>query len=211
MAMYSVPKELIDDLAQKSASPEEIKETFRSFFKAQAVLPDEPPKEPPKEVMERLEAFDVQLKDIVHLCAKIGSDSSKRDSIASEQYKTLLERMDKLPEQLKAAAPDEAVEADVPADTAGPPEEDLKKNLEERKYPLRELSAWKKLQGQLPGYEVKRLAFILQALDAGIMPSKLLPYLDSSLEQLELVIFILTKEIKEETKEEIKEGDKVNG
>ena len=76
--------------------------------------------------------------------------------------------------------------------------------LEQRKYPPNEYIAWRKIKRNLKEKDVKTLSVILRALNAGVLPSKLVPYLESSsTEQLELIVCILTREKME--------GDKTYG
>ena len=69
-----------------------------------------------------------------------------------------------------------------------------------------ENTAWKKIKSCIAQCDTKKLSMLVRALDAGIMPSKIAPYLEnSSTEQFALIVCILTRQ------NESKEGGKMYG
>ena len=186
MAIYGISSETVQKLVDRSASAEEIKAAFREQIMSEAFA------QLRTELNADLESYSEDNRKIIVLLDGLfeKTECLTRDIVllreeTQQQGMELLEKQKEVMDRQKIAQ--EAQKNEVMAVMDG--------KFEERKYPLPERTAWKKIKGSLGDLDVKKLSCLNRALDAGIRPSKLAPYLaECSSEQFALIVCILTKE-----------------
>ena len=185
MSMYGIEKEVVQELSERAASADEIKQAFREQVLSEAFSElkamEEVHKEVEKNLVSRVESLSADMDNLKKINMYIQDELTEikahvvmgQERIEKELHKTMDES-----QWLRSgvfSALDSA--------------------LEQRKYPPREWAAWHNIKSNLKEDDVKTLSVILRALNAGVMPSRLAPYLEnSSTEQLELIVCILTRE-----------------
>lgn len=194
MAMYGISKEVVRELAEKSADTDEIKQTFREQIMTNALSQymDEEKKKTDKSdenIKKLFDMFSLETKNVTRMLMK-------QDEMMAQRHDILLQKLESL------------------FKVQGSEESQLRNNVlsvldgkfEQRKYTLVENAAWKKIKSYIGQCDTKKLSMLVRALDAGVMPSKIAPCLESSsTEQFALIVCILTRE------KESKEGGKIYG
>lgn len=194
MAMYGVPKDIVQELAHRSADTDEIKQVFREQILTKAFTH--------YFETEKKEA-DKNDKDIKKIMDMVSTGTNsiarmfvKQDETMAQRYDILLQKLENLFKIQEAE--DRQLKNDI---LSG-----MERRFEQRKYSLMENTAWKKIKSCIGQCDTKKLSMLVRALDAGIMPSKIAPYLgNSSTEQFALIVCILTRQ------NESKEGGKMYG
>lgn len=193
MSMYGLSKEVIQGLVDSMASPDEIKQVFREQIMSEAFLEianrqkvNQGNIEMTKEVLDILAE---ESKNIIGAIKRLCKSVQEGEGELLQKQEILIQKIDSGFQEQKNAG--DSMKSNI--------SDLLDGGFSERKYSLIENTAWKKIKGNLGLYSAKKLSVIYRALEAGILPSKLVPYLDNlSVEQLELVVCILTKETKGE-------------
>lgn len=185
MSMYGIAKEVVQELSEAAASADEIKQAFREQILSEAFSElkamEEMHTEAEKSLVGRVESLLADVDSLKKINRYIQDELTEikaqvvmgQERIEKKLHKTMDES------QWLRSGVFNALDA----------------ALEQRKYPPNEYIAWRKIKRNLKENDVKTLSVILRALNAGVMPSKLVPYLEnSSTEQLELIVYILTRE-----------------
>lgn len=196
MAMFGFPKEKLQELVEKSASVDEIKQNFREQIMSEAFSEfteeQKNSRKNDENVKNLLEDLAQESKNVMCTLIRFGKESSEREKEVIQNQEIFVQKLDEIFKR------SETESGQVKKDFLAV----LDRKFEERRYSLMEKTTWKKLKDNLGRYDTKRLSLILRALDAGIQPSKLMPYLENlSVEQFELIVCILTREVTEGGKE----------
>lgn len=185
MSMYGIAKEVVQDLSDRGASAEEIRQAFREQILSEAFSElkamEEMHMEAGKNLVGRVESLIADMDSLKKIVVNIQDEFTEIKAQVVMGHERIEQKLRKTMDESQwlRSGVFNALDA----------------ALEQRKYPPNEYIAWRKIKRNLKDDDVKTLSVILRALNAGVMPSKLVPYLEnSSTEQLELIVYILTRE-----------------